>query len=44
MVTAMARVIEFYVLEKFRKPSGKWIPTEQRGKIIPFPALAIKSA
>jgi hypothetical protein len=31
MVTAMATVIEFYVPEKFRKPSGKWIPPDQRG-------------
>jgi formate hydrogenlyase transcriptional activator len=38
IVTAMARVIEYYVPEKFRKQSGKWIPPEQRGKIIPFPA------
>jgi hypothetical protein len=37
MVTAMAKVIEFYVPEKFRKPSGKWRPPEQCGKIIPFP-------
>jgi hypothetical protein len=46
MVTAMAMeiVIEFYVPEKFRKRSGKWIPREQRGKIIPFPALEKKSA
>ena len=28
MVTAMATVIEFYVPEKFRKLSGKWIPSE----------------
>jgi len=36
MVTAMAKVIEFYIPDKFRKHSGKWIPPEQRGKIIPF--------
>jgi hypothetical protein len=38
MVTAMAKVIEFYVPEKFRKQKqrGKWAPPEQRGKIIPF--------
>jgi hypothetical protein len=40
MVMAMAKVIEFYVPEKFRKQSGKWVPPEQRGKIIPFPAPA----
>jgi hypothetical protein len=44
MVTAMARVIEYYVPEKFRNQSGKWIPPEQRGKIIPFPAPEKKSA
>ena len=44
MVTAMATVIEYYVPEKFRKQSGKWIPLEQRGKIIPFPAPEKKSA
>jgi hypothetical protein len=37
MVTPMAIVIEFYVPEKFRKQSGKWISPEQRGKVIPFP-------
>jgi len=40
----MAKVIEYYVPEKFRKQSGKRIPPEQRGKIIPFPAPEKKSA
>jgi len=40
----MAKVIEYYVPEKFRKQSGKWIPPEQRGKIISFPLLEKKSA
>jgi len=40
----MAIMIEYYVPEKFRKQSGKWIPLEQRGKIIPFPAPERKSA
>jgi hypothetical protein len=44
MVMAMAQVIEFYVPDKFRKQTGKWIPPEQRGKIIPFPAPEKKSA
>lgn len=44
MVTPMAIVIEFYVPEKFRKQSGKWISPEQRGKVIPFPAQQKKSA
>jgi hypothetical protein len=44
MVTAMAKVIEYYVPEKFRKQSGKWISPEQRGKVILFPAPEKKSA
>lgn len=44
MVTAMTNVIEYYVPEKFRKQSGKWIPAEQRGKIIQFRAPEKKSA
>jgi hypothetical protein len=43
MVTAMEIVIEYYVPEKFRKRSGKWILPEQRGKI-PFPVPEKKSA
>jgi hypothetical protein len=44
VVTAMAIVIEYYVPEKLKKQSGKWIPPEQRGKIIPFPTRERKSA
>jgi hypothetical protein len=44
MVTAMAKMIEFCVPEKFRKLSGKWIPHEQRGKNLPFTAPEKKSA
>jgi len=33
----MARRIEFYVPERFRRQGRQWIPPEQRGKIIPFP-------
>jgi hypothetical protein len=44
MVTPMAIVIEFYVPEKFRKQSGKWISPEQRGKVISFPAPEKKTA
>jgi len=40
----MAIVIEYYVPEKFRKQSGKWIPPKQRGKIIAFPTPEKKSA
>jgi hypothetical protein len=38
MVMTMAKVIEFYIPDGFRKQSGKWVSPEQRGKIIPFPA------
>jgi hypothetical protein len=44
MVTVMAKVIEYYVPEKFRKQSGKWIPLEQRRRVILFPAPEKKSA
>ena len=39
----MATVIEYYVPERLRKQSEKWIPPEQRGRIIPFPVLEKKS-
>lgn len=43
-VTAMPNVIEYYIPEKYRKQTGKWIRPEQRGKIIPFPTRTRKSA
>jgi len=39
----MAKVIEFYVPETFRK-TGKWIPPTQRGKVIQFPLPEKKTA
>ena len=42
VVATMAIVIEYYVPEEFGKRNGKWIPSEQRGKIIPFPATKKK--
>jgi hypothetical protein len=39
----MAQVIEFYIPARF-KQKVKWIPPEQRGKIISFPADLKKSA
>ena len=39
----VAKIVEFYVPSTFRK-SGKWIPTEQRGKVIEFVAETKKSA
>jgi hypothetical protein len=32
----MAKIIVFYVPSNFRKKATKWIPPEQRGKVIPF--------
>jgi hypothetical protein len=39
----MAQVIEFYIPERF-KVKVKWLPAEQRGKIITFPTDLKKSA
>jgi hypothetical protein len=39
----MAKVIEFRVPENFVKPA-KWVPEDQRGKIVEFPAQQKKSA
>ena len=39
----MAKVIEFYVPERFKKKT-RWIPPEQRGKLISFPGDIRKSA
>jgi hypothetical protein len=43
MVTGVAKVIEYYVPEGFQK-NAKWIPPDQRGKVIQFPAPQKKSA
>jgi len=39
----MAQVIEYYVPDRFKK-KVKWIPQEERGKLIDFPADEKKSA
>lgn len=39
----MAKVIEFYIPASFRKKT-KWIPEEQRGKVIEFRQPMPKSA
>lgn len=39
----MARIIEYYVPESFRKKAD-WVPPDQRGKVIPFPVSQKKSA
>ena len=40
----MARVIEFYLPQNF-KPTARWVPIDQRGRVIEFPSTpARKSA
>ena len=40
----MAKTIQYYVPEKFRKSAERLIPPDQRGKIIPFAVPQQKSA
>jgi hypothetical protein len=40
----MAKIIEFYVPNSFRKKASKWIPPEQRGKVLAFGLQQKKSA
>ena len=44
VVSDMAKVIEYHIPESFRKKREKWIPPDQRGRIIQFPAPEKKSA
>jgi len=39
----MAQVIQFYVPDRFRK-KVRFVPPEQRGKLVVFPVEAKKSA
>lgn len=39
----MAQVIEFYVPDRYHK-KVRWVPTEQRGKLLEFPMPVKKSA
>lgn len=39
----MAKVIEFYVPSNFRKPS-KWVPQENRGRVLEFHMVQKKTA
>ncbi len=39
----MAELIEFYIPARF-KPRVKWVPQEQRGRVIAFPSELKKSA
>lgn len=39
----MAKVIEFYVPVRFRKPV-KWVPQQQRGRVLEFPLAQKRTA
>jgi hypothetical protein len=39
----MAQVIEFYIPDSYRRKT-RWVPVEQRGKLIAFPTPARRSA
>jgi hypothetical protein len=39
----MAKVIEFYVPDRFRK-KVHWVPPTERGKVIEFPVATKKTA
>jgi len=39
----MAKIIEFYIPQRFRKVST-WFPPAQRGKVLVFPLAERKSA
>jgi hypothetical protein len=40
----MAHVIQFHVPQDFKPPTRRWVPLEQRGKIIQFQNAAIKKS
>jgi hypothetical protein len=39
----MAKIIEFYIPQRFSKVS-KWLPPSERGKLLEFPMAVRKSA
>jgi hypothetical protein len=39
----MAKIIEFYIPQSFRKVS-KWVPPNERGKVLEFPMAVRQSA
>ena len=39
----MAKIIEFYIPQSFRKAST-WLPQNERGKVLEFPMAARQSA
>jgi len=40
----MARLIEFHVPQSFKPVKQRWLPLEQRGKIIEFQSAEIKKS
>jgi hypothetical protein len=40
----MAQLIEFYVPQKFKPAKQRWLPLEQRGRIIEFQSAVIKKS
>jgi hypothetical protein len=40
----MAKIIEFYIPESFRKTPTKWVPKEECGKVLPFTLPQRKTA
>jgi hypothetical protein len=42
--TPRGRVIEFYVPATFQLPARRWLPPEERGKVIEFPGRGIKKS
>lgn len=38
------RVIEFYVPDTFQLPERRWIPAEERGKVIEFPTRGVRKS
>jgi hypothetical protein len=43
MRVVMAKIIEFYIPERFQK-TVRWVPELQRGKVIEFPLSMTRSA
>jgi hypothetical protein len=37
-------VIEFYVPDTFQLPERRWIPAEERGKVIEFPTRGVRKS
>jgi hypothetical protein len=40
----MAQLIQFYIPASFKSPKARWMRLDQRGKVIEFPAAAMKKS